>query len=186
MGIGVTSKAPMSRIVTAAWIAMPFVVVAFIWLHMQPGTVALSWAQVLFLAPIVVATIFAERAYRIGPRGIERRAWGMLSITAGVLLLSEGYYSWYQVFISSAGPGSPSAFDALNVVAAVLIAVAIGQLAGVSRLSLPGALRLLFDGVAFSAVTFGLLYHLTVRPIETGTPWWESARWWASWSGSPG
>ena len=167
----------LGRIVTTAWVLAPVVVGAFVWLHSQPGVVPLALSQLLFLVPIALAALAAERAYAVGKPGIERRAWGLLSITVAVLLLSEGYYSWYQVFISAAGPKSPSVFDALNVVAALMIALGIAQLAGVGRLPRAGWLRFVFDGVAFSAVTFAAIYHFMVRPLAGGIVRWESARW---------
>ena len=177
MAFGVAGRARLGRVVPVGWALLPVVVGGFIWLRTAPGWTSLLFAQVLFVMPIALASIAAEAAYAIGPAGIERRAWGLLSITAVLLLLSEGYYSWYQLTISPAGPRSASVFDALNFVAAALIAFGIVQLAGVSRLEVPQRVRLAFDVVAFSAVTFAFLYHLTVQPLAGGAPWWDSARW---------
>jgi diguanylate cyclase (GGDEF)-like protein len=177
MGTGVGAKERLRRVVTVAWVLLPVAVVAFVWLHSLPGTLALGLAQCVFLIPIAVAAVVAERAYAVGEPGIERRAWGILSLTVFVLLISETYYSVYQVFVSPAGPSWPSPFDAFNALAAVMMAVAVIQLTGVGRLEVAGWLRLFFDAIAFSAVTFALLYHLTVEPFAGANPWWESVRW---------
>lgn len=176
MGTGARIDTRYRRIVTTAWVLMPVVLAAFVFLHTQPG-LGFVFSQLLFLAPIAIAAVAAERAWALGTPGIERRAWGVLSLTVAVLVLSEGYFGWYQVVVTPTGPRSPSAFDALNVVAALMIVGGLAQLAGVGRMSVPGFLRLLFDSVAFSAVTFVGLYHFTVKPLSGLSPWWESARW---------
>ncbi|MDR3686766.1 MAG: GGDEF domain-containing protein, partial [Coriobacteriia bacterium] len=167
----------MGRIVTIAWLLVPAIVVAFVGLRMLPGTVPLLLAQLLLLAPIAAAAVAAEVAYSVGPPGMEHRAWGIVSLTALVLLFSEGYYSVYQVFVNPAGPPSPSVYDALNLLAALMIAVGIAQIAGVGRLGVAERLRLAFDTIAFSAVTFLGLYHFLAKRISPETPWLESARW---------
>ena len=178
MGLEVASSSRRGRAVAVGWALLPVVVGGFIWLRTSPGWISLLLAQLLFIAPVALAALAAEVAYSIGPPGIERRAWGLLSITAALLLLSEGYYSWYQLTISQDGPRAMSAFDALNFLAAMLIVFGIVQLAGVSRLGLSPRLRLAFDATAFSAVTFACLYRTIVQPLATAdTPWWDSARW---------
>ena len=177
MGTEVVSKARMGRIVSIAWVLVPAFVVAFVVLRSLPGWVPLAAAQVVFLLPIAAAALAAERAYAVGPPGMEHRAWGLVSLTVLILLFSESYFSWYQVFVAPGGPPSPSIYDALNLVAAIMITVGITQIAGVGRLELAERLRLAFDAVAFSAVTFLGLYHFVARGISPQTPWAESARW---------
>jgi diguanylate cyclase (GGDEF)-like protein len=177
MRSGAAFKARMVRIVTVAWLLVPAIVVAFVVLRSMPGTWALVGAQLVFLAPIAAAALAAEIAFSIGPTGMEQRAWGMVSLTALVLLFSEGYYSSYQVAVNPAGPPSPSIYDALNLIAAVMIAVGIAQIAGVGRLGLAERVRLALDTVAFSAVTFLGMYHFVTKRVAPHTPWVESARW---------
>jgi diguanylate cyclase (GGDEF)-like protein len=177
MGAGVASETRMGRVVTFAWAALPFAVATFIWLRTIPNATALFASQMLLLAPIAGTALAAEVAHAHGPKGIERRAWGLLSIAAVVLLLSYAYYGWYQLTISPAGPGSPSVFDVLNAVAAATIMLAIVQLAGLPRLGWHERLRLALDVTALSAVTFAELYHFAIRPLAGSASWWESARW---------
>ena len=177
MGSVAASKTRMRRVVTIAWLLVPAIVVSFVILRLLPGPTPLMIAQLLLLAPIVAAAAAAEVAYTVGPAGMEHRAWGIVSLTALVLFFSEGYYSLFQVFVNPVGPPSPSIYDALNLLAAVMIAIGIAQIAGVGRLGVAERLRLSFDAVAFSAVTFLGLYRFVTRQISPQTPWLESARW---------
>ena len=170
MGTGVVGRSRMGRIVRVAWLLVPVIVVAFVVLRLLPGRAPLILAQVALLMPIAAAALAAEVCYSVGPVGMERRAWGLISLTALVLLFSEGYYSSYQVFVSPSGPPSPSVYDALNLLAAIMIVTGIVQLAGAGRLGLAERLRLAFDVVAFSAVTFLGLYHFVAKAMSPETP----------------
>ena len=170
---GVVSRS----LVVLAWLALVPVIGAFILLRLNTSHNALLAAQVVFLVPVALAAVVAEFAYFFGPRGVERKAWGMLSLTVMVLLMSEGYYSWYQVSVSPAGPPSPSLYDVLNLIAALMIATTLVILSGVTRESPAQRLRLGCDALAVTSAVYAGLYHFWVRVLPPSTPWNELARW---------
>ena len=170
---GVVSRS----LVVLAWLALVPVIGAFILLRLNTSHNALLAAQVVFLVPVALAAVVAEFAYFFGPRGVERKAWGMLSLTVMVLLMSEGYYSWYQVSVSPAGPPSPSLYDVLNLIAALMIATTLVILSGVTRESPAQRLRLGCDALALTSAVYAGLYHFWVRVLPPSTPWNELARW---------
>jgi diguanylate cyclase (GGDEF)-like protein len=144
---------------------------------MQRGRPALVLSQLVFLLPVAMAAIAAEIAFFVGPPSPERKAWGLVSLTVMVLLMSEGYYSWYQVTQSPAGPPAPSPYDVLNLLAALMIAGTLAMLTGVGRLTLADRLRVSFDVVAVSSLVYIALYHAWVRPMSPDSPWGGPALW---------
>lgn len=166
----------VGRFLPASLAVLPALVIAYVLLRVIPGDLAFGVAQIAFLVPIALATALAEIAYSFAPLGVERRGWGVLSLTVGIVLLSQSYYSWYQVVVSRAGPTWPSVFDAFNLLAAVMIVAGIAHMAGVAHLTSPQQFRLFFDGVAFATVTFAALYSFSIRPMDPSLPWPESAR----------
>ena len=164
------------RVVTIGWLALVPFMGAFVVLRRTPGHEALLLAQAVFLLPVALAAIVAELAYFFG-RGVERKAWGLLSLTVTLLLVSEGYYSWYQVIHSVAGPPAPSIYDALNLVAAALIASTLVLLSGATRQSATQRFRLACDALALAAAAYVGLYHFWASELPPGTQWAELARW---------
>lgn len=181
-GVGVPPDADVvrahriGRLLPASAVVLPALIIAYVLLRLIPGDLSFGLAQVVFLTPIALATALPEIAYSFAPAGVERRGWGVLSLTLGIVLLSQSYYSWYQVTVSKAGPSWPSVFDALNVLAAVMIVAGIAHMAGVAHLTSPQQFRLFFDGVAFAVITFTALYSFSIRPMDPSLSWPESAR----------
>ncbi len=165
------------NVLSAAWVLLPVVVVVYLVLREIPGVVPFAAARAVFLVPIALAALAAEAAYSLGPHGVERRAWAMLALTLAVVLLSQCYYTWYQLAVSMDGPSSPSVFDLLNSLAALMIIAGVAHIAGVAQLSLAEKARLSFDLVAFCAVTFIGLYRFAIRPVSPDFPWYQSADW---------
>ena len=112
------------RAVRVAWLLLPVALVGFFVLRVTPGAPALAAAQVVFLLPVAGAAAACEWAHRIGPRGSERSLWGIVAIALLFLFAGEGYYSWYQIAVSPAGPPAPSLYDAVNLLAALTIELA--------------------------------------------------------------
>ncbi len=165
------------RIVTVAWLALVPVVGGFVFLRSAPTRAAFNWAQIVFLVPIAFGAAAAEFAYLVGPRGTERKAWGLLSLTVVILLGAEAYYSWYQVAVSATGPPSPSLFDALNMLAAAIIAATLVMLSGVLRENWARRLRLACDVIALASVAYVGLYHVWTKTLTPSAGWVEIARW---------
>jgi diguanylate cyclase (GGDEF)-like protein len=144
---------------------------------MIEGQTAFGVAQVMMIVIILAAAACAEAAYLVGPPGVERRAWGVLSATLATGLLSVSYYTWYRATVSAAGPQSPSVFDALNILAALMLAVGMAHIADMVHMPLPEKLRLSFDILAFSAVTFTVFYRLLSGSAIVAAGWPAPVPW---------
>lgn len=156
---------------------MPTVIVTYFALALLPGLWPLVLRQIVFLVPLSFAAVLVASIVRVAPRSSELHAWAALGLAVAFLWASEAYYSAYQIYISPAGPPSPSAHDALNLVAAVLVLVAITVAAGVSRL--PRAMLLVFasDVVSMSAILYVAVYATWARALAQGGAWQTTARW---------
>ena len=165
------------RAVRVAWLLLPVALVGFFVLRVTPGAPALAAAQVVFLLPVAGAAAACEWAHRIGPRGSERSLWGIVAIALLFLFAGEGYYSWYQIAVSPAGPPAPSLYDAVNLLAALTIVVALGVAAGLSRLTWGARVRLVLDAIATLVVAFLFIYHYVVLPISPRGSWHTGALW---------
>ena len=165
------------RLVRPAWACVPVFLVAYLWLHMTPGRVALIARQVVFLAPIALAVAALIAVVRVAPQSDERRGWKLLAVSMAVMFASEGFYAGYQVVVSAQGPTTFSVYDLLNLVAAVVIVLALGVAAGVSRLPRPAFLRVASDATAMSVVTYMAFYYAwRSYSAAIGLAWQVSAR----------
>ena len=99
-------------------------------------------AQLLFLIPVFAAALLTLEAYRVGPPGDERKAWGLLSLAAWLLVGSESYFSWYQLSIDPAGPIFPTYNDWLNLAAACAFLILLALASGLARRELLVRFRL--------------------------------------------
>lgn len=156
---------------------MPVAVVGYLALRLIPGTASLALAQVVFLLVIAAAAVAAEFAFTAAPAGLERRAWSVAPAALSVIFIAQAYRAWFQIAVSPVGPPSPSTFDSLNLVAALLFLYGMSGLMEVGRLQLAERVRLGFDTVAFLAVAFIGVYQLAVRPVTGDVAWHEPLQW---------
>ena len=165
------------RLVRPAWACVPVVLGAFLWLYVTPGRFALVAREIVFLAPLALAVVALVSVVKVAPPSAERRGWMLIAVAVALLLCSESYYAGYQLLVSPVGPGGFSAYDWLNLAAAITVLVALMVVAGVSRLARPALLRLGADAVAVSVVAYMALYYLwTLHFGPLGIGWQVSAR----------
>jgi len=148
------------RIYPIAWVWLAAYCLAYVGARTSrvPGLFAVS--QVIFLLPVFGAAFLTLEAYRIGPRGDERRVWGLLSLSAWLLTASEGYYSWYQLAVDPAGPTSPSYSDWLNLTAAGVFLLFLAIASGMARRKIIVRLRFLVDAAAAMVLSLMVLFRL--------------------------
>lgn len=171
-----------SRRVRAGWIAVPVVVVTFFVLALLPGRWPLVLRQFVFMIPLTVAAFSVASIVRSAPSSAELRAWASLGLSVAVLWFSEAYFSAYQVYVSPAGPRSPSAYDALNIVAALCVLVAMAVAGGVTRLPAVTLLVFVCDLVSMSAILYVAVYALWIRLLATRETTWQTGAFWAAYS----
>lgn len=170
------------RRVRAGWIVVPIVVVSFFVLVLIPGFWPLVLRQFVFMFPLTVAAISIASIVRTAPRSAELHGWAFLGLCVAVLWFSEGYFSAYQVYVSPAGPPSPSAYDMLNFVAGVCVIAALAVAAGLSRLSRSMLLMIVSDVVSMSAILSAALYLFWMRVAGTPQTAWQAGVPWAGYS----
>jgi diguanylate cyclase (GGDEF)-like protein len=176
MRIAIARIERLGSLLPAAWVALPVVVGLFAGLRMVPGAPSYI-AQTILAAVVLLAAVLTEVVHRVGPPGIERSAWGVLSATLGLVFGAVLYYVWQWTVVSTEGMQSASVFEALTLLAALMIALGMAHIADVVRMPLPEKLRLFFDVAAFLAVTLMVFHHFVPRPAGTAAGGYESALW---------
>jgi diguanylate cyclase (GGDEF)-like protein len=172
------TKAAALRRVRAGWVAVPIILVSFAALSSMPGELALVLRQLVFLTPLVVASASIAAIVLVAPGGDELRVWALVGVSSAVLFFSEAYFSAYQVFISAAGPPTPSASDVLNLAAGVPVVIALSIAGGWGRQSRPALMMFASDLVAVSAVAYAAIYGFWTAVLGApGMPWQTGARW---------
>jgi diguanylate cyclase (GGDEF)-like protein len=154
-------------------VLLPFVAFGYFALRLLPGVAAYVLAQGLLLVTLALAALASAAAFSMGPVGQERRAWGVASAAAAIVMLSHAYRTWQHIGLAASGQASPSAFDAFNLLAAVVALYGILSLSAVRLLPTAEKVRLSFDVVAFLAVTFIAVHQLVMRPLAPAAPWYE-------------
>ncbi|NTU70883.1 MAG: diguanylate cyclase [Coriobacteriia bacterium] len=179
---GALASTKAVRRMRAGHIAAPILLIVYAALSLLPGVVALAARQFVFMVPLVVAAAGIANIIRIAPKGAEFRAWSFLGLAVAALILSEGYYSLYQIYVSAAGPGSPSPADAFNFLAALFGMCTLGVALGVGRLPLAPRLVLGFDLLAVGSILYTAVYAFWVQILagEQGAPVMASR--WAGYS----
>ncbi len=170
------------RRVRVARTAVPILIGSFFVLCLLPGIVPLVLRQIVFLTPLTVAALSIATIVRIAPKSAELRAWSAFGLAVAALLASETYYSAYQVYVTPAGPPSPSAYDALNLVAAICALAALFFAAGVSRLPRATLFVLVSDLVSMSAVLYASVFWFWMRILSTPATAWQMGARWAAYS----
>ncbi len=167
-----------SPFVRAGWFVLGPWTVALFWLHLRVDPVSLWLRQAALLAPLVVSVAILFVVGRVGTPSRERSAWNLLAVATSFVLAAEVYYSGYQVLVDPAGPSGFSAYDAFNVIGALILVVGLSQVAGLARARRAENLRLGADIVALIVVGFMTLYHFWVsRLTPASTDWLEDVRW---------
>lgn len=146
-------------LMTAGWLLSPVIVVAFVLTrYVLDGPGARAVAQVVFLAPLVVATVVMFAASRTGRRGGRANlVWRLFGTAVAALVVSEAVLS-YLLVTGRSGPSFDIAFDAANAVALFLL-FAGGIVAGAfDRMGWRRAARIAVDGVTVLVLVYGLVY----------------------------
>ena len=134
-------------------------------------------AQVIYLIPAFVAALMTMEAFFVGPVGDERRVWGLLSFGAWLLVVSETYYSWYQIVGERASPPAPYYDDWLNLGAALAFLAVLFVASGFQRYSSVARLRFVADAVAVMALGLMVLFRFWSREIVGAHDWFAAVRW---------
>lgn len=129
-----------------AWSGFVLVAAAYFGAHALPLPFRASLVinQFAFLMPMLLSVAGSWVAYRRA-QGTERLFWLLLALANGLLLVSETYYSAWMFLVDVKGPASPSAFDALNLAAAVLFLVLLLSMTHLATMSAAVRVRVLMD-----------------------------------------
>jgi diguanylate cyclase (GGDEF)-like protein/putative nucleotidyltransferase with HDIG domain len=149
-----------------AWSGFVLVAATYLGAHLLPlpprGVLVVN--QLAFLVPIALAVVGGFLAYRMAETA-ERRFWLVVTINNALILAAETYYSGYMIFVDIKGPPSPSAFEALMLLAAALF---FGLLMSMTRLassSLVTRWRFVTDVVGCAIVAVAVVYAVVAAPL---------------------
>lgn len=154
----------------AAWLSVPLVVILYVWLRYLVRTSAsVALSQLVFLAPLLLASLFAWAAVHAAPRGVRARwVWRFLALALTLILVGEVYIAWETVGGTPSGSGIDSFFDGVNALATVAFLAMLASTASVERLGWSRSARLLLDGTTLMTLGFSLLYGYWVHHTMAG------------------
>jgi len=116
------------------------------------------------LPMLIAVALCGALAFR-GPRGFERRFWGLLAVALGFILVAETYWTWYSLAVDSSGPSLEGPVIIVYFSGMLVGARLLYEMSGVGAGHLSERARFVLDVAAAAAAAFGLAYSLWTWPL---------------------
>ncbi len=157
-----------SRII--AWSLLPAIVLPYVWARASTSSQADTIHSLLFLVPVALATLGSALAWVDSDRAtITRTAWGGMTVAIGLLFAGAIYYAAYQVIVSMEGPPAPSAFDVLNLAAAIALVGLLNFMTGVRYETILARVQVAAVAGVFVVAVHAVLYRWFSAPIAAAS-----------------
>lgn len=149
-----------------AWTGLPVLAVTYAYLRFAlDSQAALALAQVVYLIPpMLAATFSASAAWVSAPNTRARWFWVLLASSTALLFVSEVYYSWGQLTLTSVTNISPL-FDLFNLIALGCLVLMMSVAASLERLGFKRSLRLFMDTGALLTFGFVLVFRFLLGTL---------------------
>jgi len=166
-----------SRTLVTAWLGLPLMILAYVWLRYWPANAAAEVAaQLVYLVPPILAAAFsAGAAWLATPRTRAKLMWSLVACATTLAFISETYFSWTHLAHAPVSMRDV-VFDAINASAFIFLLAMLCVAAGIDRLGRNRAIRLLLDVVAIVTLGFVLLLRLWMWQFLGGIDQLEALR----------
>lgn len=161
-----SASSRMRPLLLVAWICSGLLVGCYVLMRFVISTpLSIAFSQVLYLCGPLLASTFSACAAAVAPGGSRARlVWVSVASAMGLLLVSEGIYSWQLVFgdVTRLGLGLA---DFVNVLALIVTVIFLAGIADVTRWGRRRVVLSVSNILVVMVCVFSLQYAIVLRPV---------------------
>jgi diguanylate cyclase (GGDEF)-like protein len=125
--------------------------------------------ELAYLLPIVLSGAGAAWV-ALHSSGLERRFWSTLALATALVLVTEGYYSYYVLTVDSAGPAVPGPYQLFALGAATAFFVMVVTMSRFGGASLVARGRFYTGVAAGMVVLYVAFFEYWIVPLYSDVP----------------
>ena len=149
-----------------AWAILPVAVLVYVLARSAGGPFADLVRVIAFRVPLGFAAFAGILVWRRQPREtFGRFAWGCVALVACSLLAAQVYAGAYRLTHDMAAPGTLSAFDALNLLAAVLLFALFVSMTPLRLSGVIGRARMIAGAAVLFVISYAAIFRWFTEPV---------------------